>query len=123
MQRIFITGGTGFFGKSILDYRLRHPEFLRDAELTILSRDPTAFISGNPKLVQQTGIRFVAGDVRTFSSTNFTNSTNSNHPDNSCNSWTKPAPPTYVPIVTRAETELGLSVTVPLSEAIRKSAV
>lgn len=75
MQRIFITGGTGFFGKSILDYRMRHPEFLRDADITILSRHPDAFVATNPKLAQQPGVGFVAGDVRTFSSTNFTNYT------------------------------------------------
>ena len=92
MQRIFITGGTGFFGKSILDYRLQHPEFLADAELTILSRNPAAFITANPRLADQPRLRFVAGDVRTFSSTNFTNSTNSGaltNSCNSCNSWTK----------------------------------
>ena len=66
MQRLFITGGTGFFGKSILDYRLRHPDFLHDAELTILSRDPDAFVAANPKLVAQAGVHFVQGDVRTF---------------------------------------------------------
>ena len=66
MQRIFITGGTGFFGKSILDYRLRHPESLRDAEITILSRNPAAFITANPHLANQPGVAFVAGDVRTF---------------------------------------------------------
>lgn len=66
MHRIFITGGTGFFGKSILDYRLRHPEFLRDAELTILSRDPAAFKAANPSLANQPDVTFVTGDVRDF---------------------------------------------------------
>ena len=66
MKRIFITGGTGFFGKSILDYRLRHPEFLADAELTILSRDPAAFIAANPRLADQPGVAFATGDVRSF---------------------------------------------------------
>ena len=66
MQRLFITGGTGFFGKSILDYRLRHPDFLADAELTILSRDPDAFVAANPELGTQAGVHFVQGDVRTF---------------------------------------------------------
>ena len=71
MQRIFITGGTGFFGKSILDYRLRHPDFLTGAEITILSRHPDAFVATNPKLAQQSGVRFIAGDVRTFSTTDY----------------------------------------------------
>ena len=66
MQRIFITGGTGFFGKSILDYRLRHSEFLANAEITILSRDPAAFIAANPRLTNQPGVAFVQGDIRTF---------------------------------------------------------
>lgn len=92
MRRIFITGGTGFFGKSILDYRLRHPDFMRDAELTILSRDPAAFIAANHRLASQPDIRFVTGDVRTFSFSDFTNSTKLCAPTNSCNScysWTK----------------------------------
>ena len=75
MQRIFIIGGTGFFGKSILDYKLRHPDFLADAEITILSRHPDAFVATNPKLAQQPGVGFVAGDVRTFSTTDFTDYT------------------------------------------------
>ena len=92
MQRIFITGGTGFFGKSILDYRLCHPEFLADAEITILSRHPDAFVAANPKLAQQPGIRFVAGDVRTFSTTDFTDYTDCSAPQvhdpcNPCNPW------------------------------------
>lgn len=66
MQRIFITGGTGFFGKSILDYRLRHPELMGDAEITILSRNPQKFACEFPKLANQRGISFIAGDVRDF---------------------------------------------------------
>lgn len=66
MQRIFITGGTGFFGKSILDYRLRHPDFLADADITILSRNPDAFIAAFPNLANQQGLHFIQGDVRTF---------------------------------------------------------
>ena len=71
MQHIFITGGTGFFGKSILDYRLRHPEFLSDAELTILSRNPGAFIAANPTIANQHGVSFVQGDVRSFNASAF----------------------------------------------------
>ena len=67
MRRIFITGGTGFFGKSMLDYRLRHPEWeWAKAEWVVLSRSPERFIAANPKLANQLGVSFVAGDIRDF---------------------------------------------------------
>ena len=66
-MRVFITGGTGFFGKSILDYLKRHPDFRADDEWTILSRDPERFQSRNAALLDQgRKIGFFAGDVRDF---------------------------------------------------------
>ena len=67
MKRIFVTGGTGFFGKSILDYLKRHPDFRAGDEWTILSRDPERFRAQNAALLDQDRkIGFVAGDVRDF---------------------------------------------------------
>ncbi len=67
MRRIFITGGTGFFGKSMLDYRLRHPDWeWAQAEWVILSRSPESFAADYPQLANQAGISFVEGDVRDF---------------------------------------------------------
>ena len=67
MKRLFITGGTGFFGKSMLDYRLRHPEWKwAKAEWVVLSRSPDRFVVSYPKLANQVGVSFVAGDVRDF---------------------------------------------------------
>ena len=67
MKRLFITGGTGFFGKSMLDYRLRHPEWeWAGTEWVILSRSPAKFVAGYPDLANQKGVSFVAGDVRDF---------------------------------------------------------
>lgn len=67
MRRIFITGGTGFFGKSMLDYRLRHPDWeWAKAEWIILSRLPERFAAEYPLLANQAGISFVGGDVRDF---------------------------------------------------------
>ena len=66
-RRIFFTGGTGFFGKSILDYLKRHPDFRAGDEWTILSRDPEKFKVRNASLLEQDReIDFVAGDVRDF---------------------------------------------------------
>lgn len=62
-QHIFVTGGTGFFGKSILDYRLRNRDFLARTNLTILSRDPSAFQESHPDLANQPGITWIKGDV------------------------------------------------------------
>lgn len=66
-KRLFITGGTGFFGKSMLDYRQRHPDWSwAKAELVVLSRSPEKFIAAYPQLARQNGISFVPGDVRDF---------------------------------------------------------
>ena len=62
-RQIFVTGGTGFFGKSILDYRLRNLDFLSRTNLIILSRDPPAFCERYPDLAGQPGISWIKGDV------------------------------------------------------------
>lgn len=60
--RILLTGGTGFFGKSILSMRQRGrtPE----TDLSILARTPEAFRGAFPSLVS--GVTFYPGDVRGF---------------------------------------------------------
>ena len=66
-KRLFITGGTGFFGKSMLDYRLRHHEWeWVESEWVVLSRSPERFAAEYPHLANQPGVSFVAGDVRDF---------------------------------------------------------
>lgn len=65
-NRIFITGCTGYIGKSLLDYRLRHPDLLSGAELVILAREPDVFIARYPELALQSGVSFLKGDVRNF---------------------------------------------------------
>ena len=68
IKRIFITGGTGFFGKSMLEYRKQHPAWeWAKAEWMVLSRSPEKFISAYPELSRQEGVSFIAGDVRSFS--------------------------------------------------------
>jgi len=67
MKSLLLTGGTGFFGKTILEYRLHHPEFLREKPIIILSRHPDAFVTAYPELAKQPGVSFVQGDVRNFS--------------------------------------------------------
>ena len=62
MKRFFVTGGTGFFGKSILS-RIKDRA---DYDLTILSRDPAAFRAANPAFAALPFVRWVAGDVRDF---------------------------------------------------------
>ena len=66
-QTLFITGCTGFFGKSLLDYRLRHPEWRwAKAKWVILSRAPVRFKAEYPRLALQDGVSFWEGDVRSF---------------------------------------------------------
>lgn len=63
-RRIFVTGGTGFFGRSILSMLKRG--FLPETEFVLLSRDPVRFASCAPELAALPNVRLVPGDVRDF---------------------------------------------------------
>lgn len=66
-QRIFITGGTGFFGVWLLEsFNHINRQLNLNARATILTRDPAAFAKKCPHLAAVSSLTFVAGDVRTF---------------------------------------------------------
>lgn len=66
-RRLFVTGGTGFVGRSLLDYfaesAARHGTRF---EVVVLSRDPNAFLARFPVYASQSWLRFVAGDLDTL---------------------------------------------------------
>jgi nucleoside-diphosphate-sugar epimerase len=67
-KRIFITGGTGFFGCWLLESFSHINRALNlDAEAMVLTRDPTAFAMKCPHLAADPALDFLAGDVRSFS--------------------------------------------------------
>ena len=66
-RRVFITGGTGFFGRWLLESLAWVNEKLAlNASLTVLSRDPEAFRRQAPQLCANPAISLVTGDVRSF---------------------------------------------------------
>ena len=64
MKKIFLTGGTGFFGKSILE-KVKNGT-VNGYSFTILSRDPAKFLTENPELNNLEQVKFISGDVRDF---------------------------------------------------------
>jgi nucleoside-diphosphate-sugar epimerase len=66
-RRIFLTGGTGFFGKWLLHsfLGLRNAHDL-DVSITVLSRDHKGFLDSCPEFIDQPGLDFIVGDVRSF---------------------------------------------------------
>jgi dTDP-glucose 4,6-dehydratase len=65
--RIFVTGGTGFFGCWILESYCHAWEQLGfSGSLTALTRSASAFARKAPHLASHPAIRLVEGDVRTF---------------------------------------------------------
>jgi nucleoside-diphosphate-sugar epimerase len=66
-ERIFITGGTGFFGCWLLESLAWANDRLGlGASAVVLSRNPDAFRSKVPHLANYPAFSFIQGDVRTF---------------------------------------------------------
>jgi dTDP-glucose 4,6-dehydratase len=66
-ERIFITGGTGFFGKWFLESFIHANERLNlKAKAVVLSRDASRIKDDAPHLAENSSIEFHHGDVRDF---------------------------------------------------------
>ncbi len=64
MKKIFVTGGTGFFGKSLLS--MVKQGFFSDYNFTLLSRDPQKFLRDNPEFSEMKQLSFLQGEIRSF---------------------------------------------------------
>lgn len=65
--RLFVTGGTGFFGRWMLESFLRaNDELGLGAEAIVLTRDATGFAHAAPHVVGDAAITLHTGDVRSF---------------------------------------------------------
>ncbi len=63
--RLFITGGTGFFGRWLLAL-LIHAREEFDIRITLLTRDPERFKQRHSNLAGYEFVEFLRGDVRSF---------------------------------------------------------
>jgi dTDP-glucose 4,6-dehydratase len=66
-ERLFITGGTGFFGCWMLESFLwANKQLALDSRAVILTRNPDSFHKKAPHLAADPAVKLVRGDVRTF---------------------------------------------------------
>ena len=66
-KRLFITGGTGFFGIWLLESFLHAEIRLRlGAKIVVLTRSPETFIARVPHLAEQPSLEFHGGDMTMF---------------------------------------------------------
>lgn len=68
-KKIFLTGGTGFFGRSLLDFIKKYAENV-NFEMVILSRDPENFLNTWPQYKKVKQISFQKGDIQSLKATN-----------------------------------------------------
>jgi dTDP-glucose 4,6-dehydratase len=65
--RLFVTGGTGFFGRWMLESFLRANEELSlGARATVLTRDPDRFAEAAPHVAGHAAVMLHPGDVKSF---------------------------------------------------------
>ena len=65
--RLFVTGGTGFFGRWMLETFLRANQDLGlGADVIVLTRDPEAFAAAAPHVALHPQVSLHPGDVRSF---------------------------------------------------------
>jgi len=66
-QRIFITGGTGFFGCWLLEsFAWANDKLNLDASALVLTRNPETFKKKAPHLYNHHAIQFFKGDIKNF---------------------------------------------------------
>jgi nucleoside-diphosphate-sugar epimerase len=66
-ERLFVTGGTGFFGTWLLEsFAWANDRLNLDAQAVVLTRNAAAFREKAPHLAEHPAIRFHAGDMRNF---------------------------------------------------------
>jgi nucleoside-diphosphate-sugar epimerase len=66
-QQLFITGGTGFFGRWLLEsFLAANHRFALNTRATVLTREPAKFRSSCPHLANHPAITLLQGDVQTF---------------------------------------------------------
>jgi nucleoside-diphosphate-sugar epimerase len=66
-QRIFITGGTGFFGCWLLEsFAWANDQLKLGSEAVVLTRDPKRAAARFPRLATRAVVQFHAGDVTSF---------------------------------------------------------
>jgi len=66
-KRLFITGGTGFFGSWLLEsFAWANEKLALNASALVLTRNPEGFFTKAPHLATNKSIQFHKGDVRSF---------------------------------------------------------